>query len=64
MGRLVDRRVAKVFEGATEQFVNFPISLLAFGAAVVDVLATGAELARVGTDSTLVAGGCHDGAKN
>lgn len=62
MGRLVDGRVAKVLESATEQFVNFPISLLAFGAAVVDVFAAGAELVRLGTDSTLVVGGCHDGA--
>ena len=62
MGRLVDGRVAKVLEGATEQFVNFPIGLLAFGTAVVDVLAAGAELARVGADSTLFFGECHDGA--
>jgi len=62
MGWLVDWRVAEALESATEQFVNFPISLLAFGAAVVDVLAAGAELARLGTDSTLVVGGCHDGA--
>ena len=55
-------RVARVFEGATEQFVDFPVGLLIFRAAIVDVLAAGAELARLGTDSTLVVGGCHDGA--
>ena len=52
-------RVAGVFEDATEQFVDFPVGLLTFGAAIVDVLAAGAELARLGTDSTLVVGGCH-----
>lgn len=41
--------------------MNFPVSLLAFGAAVMDVLAAGAELARLGTNSTLVVGGCHGG---
>ena len=41
--------------------MNFSVSLLAFGAAVMDVLAVGAELARLGTDSTLIVGGCHGG---
>jgi hypothetical protein len=53
-------RVTEVFEGAIEQFVDFPVNLLAFGAAVVYVLAAGAELARFGANGTLVVDGCHD----
>jgi hypothetical protein len=47
-------RVAKVLESAAEHFVDFPISLLTFKAAVVHVLAAGAEFAGLGTDSTLI----------
>jgi hypothetical protein len=53
-------RVAEIFEGAAEQFVDLPVSLLTCGTAVVDVLAAGAELARLGTDSTLIIGDRHD----
>jgi hypothetical protein len=52
-------RIAKVLEGATEQFVDFPVDLLTFRAAVVDVLAAGAEFTRFGTDCTLIVGGRH-----
>ena len=53
-------RIAKVFEGATEQFVSFPVGFLACETEVVDVFAAGAELAWLGTNSTQIAGGCHD----
>lgn len=53
------RRVAGGFEGATQEFVNLPIGLLADGTAVVDVLATAAELAWLGTNGALLVCGCH-----
>lgn len=60
----MDWRVTKVLEGAAEQFVDLPVGLLACGAAVVDVFAAGAEHAsRLGTDGTLIVGGCHGGTK-
>lgn len=56
-------RMARFLEGATDQFMDFPAGLLACSAAVVDVVAAGAELTRLGTGSTLVVGGRHSGAK-
>jgi hypothetical protein len=52
-------RVAGGFEGATQEFVNLPIGLLADGTAVVNVLATAAELAWLGTNGALLVCGCH-----
>lgn len=52
--------VACILEGAAEQLVNGPVSLLAVTATVVDVLAAGAEFSRLGTDGTLAFSGSHD----
>jgi hypothetical protein len=40
--------------------VDFSVGLLTFGAAIVDVLAAGTQPTRIGTDGTLIGGGCHD----
>ena len=57
-------RTARFLEVATDQFVDIPVGLLAFSAAVMDVFAAGAEHAsRLGTGSTLIVGRCHNGPK-
>lgn len=57
------RGVACIFESAAEQLVDFPVGLLAVTTTIMDVLAAGAELARLGTDGAEVVGRRHNGAR-
>lgn len=55
------RRFASGLEGAAQKLVNSPIVLLTDGTAVVDVLATATEFARLRADSAVVVDRRHGG---